>query len=205
MVLTRWTSNIGSLVTPVQANVWLGRFQIPVPSGTSDFNVWTAINADLGAILALRPDLDIIAVAWQVTVSLSVANLPSISAFGGNPARYKLGSATYAQGSFALDYEPINYQLSLLKRQQFIYGEGLPEPSVGVLSLPPIPQAFDYIFTPIGGLVSGAASSTTSYGATRIQFLINSGILGIADVSYTAIGSSGAFIPLTSSVVVSQL
>jgi hypothetical protein len=205
MTITRWSNNSGILVPPQAASVWLGRFDIPVPSGTSDFNVWSAINADFGAVLAVRPAIDILQISWQVVISLSVPNISSISAYGGNPPRYKLGSATYAQGSFSLDYEPINYPFSLLKQQQFIFGEALPEPSVGVISVPQVPTAFEFITTPNGGLINNVTPRAQNFGATRIQFLLNPGIIGVASVSYTALDSAGAFVPLNSSIVVSQL
>jgi hypothetical protein len=205
MVLTRWTSNTNTLVTPVNANVWIGKFQIPVISGTSDFNVHAGIDADLGGIFALRPQTTIASISWQVVLQLVSSNLSSISAFGGNPPRYKFGSATFAQGLYAMTYEAINYQLCLLPRQQFLFAEGFPESSLGALVLPPVPEAFDFIFAPSSPSFGGFGGSIDAYGASRVQFLFNAGILGIADIAYTAVDISGTFVPSTSSVVISQL
>jgi hypothetical protein len=205
MVLTRWSAQNGTLVTPNNAIIFSGSAQIPVATGETEFNVYSLIDADLGGVFALFPDRAIVAVAWQVILSLVVSNPSSKSAFGGNPIRRKLGLMTYAQGIYAIDNEPINYPLQTLSRQNFLYAEGLPEPSLNVLSPLPAPVPRDYIFSPTGLGFINPGLAVPNYGKTRALFSLETGIIGVAEISYIA-AATGASTPLeTNSILVSQL
>jgi hypothetical protein len=205
MVLTRWSAQNGTLVTPNNATVFSGSAQIPVTTGEIDFNVYSLIDADLGGIFALIPERIICIVAWQIIFSLVLSNPGSKSAFGGNPIRRKLGLMTYGQGVYALDNEPINYPLQICSRQNFTYAEGLPEPSLSALSPLPAPVARDYIITPTGAGLLNLGLVAPNYGKTRALISLETGIIGVAEVSYIAT-LSGAIPPLQNdSILVSQL
>lgn len=205
MVLTRWARNDGTLVTPIEANYWSGAAQIPVTTGELDFNMYALIDADLGAVFALRPNRTVATVYWQAILSLVVTNASSKSAFGGNPIRRKLGNITYAQGLFPISFQAINYALCILERQGFLFAEGLPEPSLGVLSTLPPPEARDYIFTPRRSVFFGSGSAIDATGATRAQLSIEPGIIGVAEFSYIVLDDTSAFLGLDKSLLVSQL
>ena len=205
MVLTRWSRNLGSLVTPDNANIWSGSLTLPVIASTLDINVHTLIDADLGGIFVLIPFRVLVTIAYRVVLTLNVANISSRSIYQSNPPRRKLGVATYLQGIYAFDSEAINYENCVLKQQGFIFLERTSEPSLDTLPAPVIPESRDYLVTPNSPNILQVPTLTDNYGCTRTQLYFEPGIVGIAEVKYTAALALSSIPDFGASFTVSQV
>ena len=205
MVLTRWSRNLGSLVTPENASIWSGSLTLPIALNTLDINVHDLIDADLGAIFVLMPFRVLVTVAYRVVLTLSVANISSRSIYQSNPPRRKLGVSTYAQGVYAYNSEPINYVNCVLSQQGFLFLERTSEPSLDTIPAPVVPESRDYLATPNSPNVLQSPTLTNNYGCTRTQLYFEPGIIGIAEVKYTAALALSSIPDFGASFTVSQV
>ena len=186
MVLTRWSNNSGTTVDPISASVWGGVITLPILASTVDINMHSAIDADLGAVFIAIPFRVVAGINWRISCTLIVNNLSSKSIFQSNPPRRKLGVATYAQGVYALNNEPINYENSILKQQAFIFMERTGEPSSNNLPTPVIPEGRDFYLSPSSFNANAVSNGDVNYGCTRGQLYFEPGIVGFIEATYTA-------------------
>ena len=205
MVLTRWSSNDGTLVTPQDATIFSGSQTFPVTSATLDVNVHTLIDADLGGFFVLATNRILVTVSWRVILTLTIGALSSKSIYQSNPPRRKLGVMTYAQGLYSLYSEPINYTACILQQQRFLFLERTSEPSLSLMPTPTVPEPRDFILTPTSGDNPLANTDVLNFGCTRMQGYFEPGIVGIAEVSYVARRGFNGIADFGTSFLVSQL
>lgn len=205
MVLTRWSNNEGIPVTPLQANIYAGNFEIPVVEGNFDLLVWSLIDADLGAILGAKENFSAVQIYWNLVVSLSTATIGNKSAFDGNPIRRKLGNATFIQGIYPISFAQINYPQAIMPKQSFIFFEGAPEPSLSPVSIPDVPTSRDYIISPSSQISVFTPVFDQNFGATRVGIQINEGLFGTARIEYIGFEFGRLSYLAGNSILVSQL